>query len=577
MHIAVELENDTVCHILTQSGADIGIRYDARFYQQRHQKHVHQMRSSIMPDDDEAPRHSSPKKRSTAESASEEDVPVPTTSSERPTTPEMEYLSLKVDRYGYIMREQSKRDSEVDPNAPALDPKTAKAAQKLQIERTRKWIKMLKKWSSYSKKKKEKIARRVWKGIPDPVRGQAWRCFMSTETNKRQNPGVYSDLLKKPGTPKVLHQIDLDINRSARDHIQFYERFGPGQISLFNILKAYSIHDPTVEYCQSMSDVGAFVLMQIEEEEAFWFLVEFLQSPRFGMGRRYENGFPGLYESFFVYSQLLKKFHPQLAAQFDNDGLLPVLYTMNWFMKIFIDGLPTSLLLRIWDLMLYFGFDIVYSFIVVLVGYYEPQLLGKRMDEVMMFLQRIRGLPPGVPPEQFIQDVKALNIKSSLIREYEAAFNAQAGPSSSTAEKVRRESEADKANRRKEIISEEKAPDRHKQRKDDDDYSHDEDVDASAISDEGMAMTFNPLNMELPPPVEASPREAESKDKRKSRLDADADVDLNRDQQRKPTSDQHNPSVDPVKDKRKSRVVYAGDENGPSKRDKRKSRVVETS
>jgi hypothetical protein len=230
--------------------------------------------------------------------------------------------------------------------------------------------------------------------------------------------------------------------------------------------------------------------------------------------------------------------------------------------------------------MLFFGFDIVYSFIVVLVGYYEPQLLGKRMDEVMMFLQRIRGLPPGISADQFFQDVKALNIKSTLIRDYEAAFNTQAAPSSSTAEKVRRESEADKASRRKEIISEEKAPDRQKQKKDEDDYSQDEDVDASAESDEGMAMTFNPLNMELPPPVDANPNEAtaEKSDKRKSRAFIDTAGEMGVKEQRKADSVvvEHN-AVDKTKEKRKSRAVFDADENGMSKRDKRKSRVVETS
>jgi len=93
-------------------------------------------------------------------------------------------------------------------------------------------------------------------------------------------------LLAKEAQPKVLHQIDVDINRSARNHAQFHERFGRGsvchqnprrfdhatnlvfcsQICLFNVLKAYSILDKQVGYCQSMSDVTAILLMYVEEE-----------------------------------------------------------------------------------------------------------------------------------------------------------------------------------------------------------------------------------------------------------------------------------------------------------------------
>ena len=65
---------------------------------------------------------------------------------------------------------------------------------------------------------------------------------------------------------KWSEQIDLDINRSYRNHILFRERFGEGQISLFNILKAYAVYDQEVGYCQGMSDMTAFLLMYIPEE-----------------------------------------------------------------------------------------------------------------------------------------------------------------------------------------------------------------------------------------------------------------------------------------------------------------------
>lgn len=585
MHIAVELENDTICHILTQSGADIGIRYDTRFYQLRHQKHVHQLRATVLPDDEDGPRPKSvAKKRGTAEEDSEGDVPAPSTSSDSAANPELDYLRLKVDRYGYIVSGSSMRvDPDVDTAPPG--PKEAKLQKKLQIERTKKWLKMLRKWHTYTKKKSAKIARRVWKGIPDPVRGQAWRCIMGTAVKKAQSPTFYADLLKKSGVPKVVHQIDLDINRSARDHIQFHERFGPGQISLFNILRAYSIHDPVVEYCQSMSDVTAFVLMQIEEEEAFWFLCDFLQSPKFRMNRRYENGFFGLYESFHVHTELLKRFYPVLAKQFEDDGVIPALYTMNWFMKVFIDCLPSELVLRMWDLMLLVGFDIVYSYIVVIIGYYQSELVGKAFSEAVMFLQRIRDLPSHISVDQFFSDVKALNIKPSLLREFENSFQAAGtGSSSTTDAKVTKVSDADRATRRQEILSE-KAPERAK--RDEAEYSQD-DVDASAQSESGLGATFNPLGMELPPPV------SDDKSKRRSRVPEELTASTAPDEDRKekrqsalPADDDQKekrksttPADDDPKEKRKSKVLVAnGSDSQLAKRksEKRKSRVPETS
>jgi USP6 N-terminal-like protein len=61
-------------------------------------------------------------------------------------------------------------------------------------------------------------------------------------------------------------QIDLDIERTLRDHVLFRTRFGQAQVSLFKILVAYSNHDPQVGYCQGMSTVAAFLLMYFDEE-----------------------------------------------------------------------------------------------------------------------------------------------------------------------------------------------------------------------------------------------------------------------------------------------------------------------
>jgi hypothetical protein len=61
-------------------------------------------------------------------------------------------------------------------------------------------------------------------------------------------------------------QIDLDINRTYRNHIMFRERFGQGQVELFHILKAYAAYDKDVGYCQGMSDLTGFMLMYVTEE-----------------------------------------------------------------------------------------------------------------------------------------------------------------------------------------------------------------------------------------------------------------------------------------------------------------------
>ena len=46
-----------------------------------------------------------------------------------------------------------------------------------------------------------------------------------------------------------LRQIDLDVNRTYRDHLMFRERYGLKQQALFHILGAYSVYNSEIGTC----------------------------------------------------------------------------------------------------------------------------------------------------------------------------------------------------------------------------------------------------------------------------------------------------------------------------------------
>lgn len=80
-----------------------------------------------------------------------------------------------------------------------------------------------------------------------------------------------------------IRQIDLDVNRTYREHIIFRERYNPKQCELFNVLGAYSIYNLEIGYCQGMSQIVALLLMYLDEEDAFWALSTFVSDRRFNM------------------------------------------------------------------------------------------------------------------------------------------------------------------------------------------------------------------------------------------------------------------------------------------------------
>lgn len=75
----------------------------------------------------------------------------------------------------------------------------------------------------------------------------------------------------------MIQVIRRDIARTYPEHDFFKEKDGLGQESLFNVMKAYSLHDREVGYCQGSAFIVGLLLMQMPEEEAFAVVVKLMQ------------------------------------------------------------------------------------------------------------------------------------------------------------------------------------------------------------------------------------------------------------------------------------------------------------
>ena len=62
----------------------------------------------------------------------------------------------------------------------------------------------------------------------------------------------------------IFQVIRRDIARTYPEHEFFKKKDGVGQESLFNVMKAYSIHDREVGYCQGSAFIVGLLLMQVD-------------------------------------------------------------------------------------------------------------------------------------------------------------------------------------------------------------------------------------------------------------------------------------------------------------------------
>jgi len=58
------------------------------------------------------------------------------------------------------------------------------------------------------------------------------------------------------------------VGRTFPSHPYFKSQLGAGQLSLFNILKAYSLVDTEVGYCQGLAFVAGILLMHVRYKPA---------------------------------------------------------------------------------------------------------------------------------------------------------------------------------------------------------------------------------------------------------------------------------------------------------------------
>lgn len=132
--------------------------------------------------------------------------------------------------------------------------------------RLNKWVKMLKSWEQFFPNS-EKLRSRTYKGVPNRMRGEVWKRLLDVPTMLSEQQGKYQEMLEYGlEYSKDVRQIDLDVNRTYRNHLMFKERYNTKQQMLFKILVAYSVYNTEIGYCQGMSQIAALLLMYMDEE-----------------------------------------------------------------------------------------------------------------------------------------------------------------------------------------------------------------------------------------------------------------------------------------------------------------------
>lgn len=299
------------------------------------------------------------------------------------------------ERHGIVKQEQV--------NSPESCGKCKEEIEQERDEwRIRKWRKMIgvsgSDWKHYVRRKPHVVKRRIRKGIPDCLRGQVWQLISGSRDLLLMNPGVYEQLVIYETSTSEL-DIIRDISRTFPTHVFFQQRHGPGQRSLYNILKAYSVYDRDVGYVQGMGFLAGLMLLYMSEEDAFWLMVALLKgavhAPMEGL---YQVGLPLVQQYLFQLEKLVLDHLPKLGEHFSEQMINPSMYASQWFITVFSYSFPFPLALRIWDVFLYEGMKIVFQVGLALLRYCHDDLIKLPFEKLVHALRNFPddALNPGV-------------------------------------------------------------------------------------------------------------------------------------------------------------------------------------
>ncbi|XP_024145204.1 TBC1 domain family member 1 isoform X2 [Oryzias melastigma] len=272
----------------------------------------------------------------------------------------------------------------------------------------------------------ETIHAAVAQGVPRQHRGEIWK-FLSEQYLLRQtvparppsNPTPYKELLKQLTSQQ--HAILIDLGRTFPSHPYFQAQLGAGQLSLYNILKAYSLLDPEVGYCQGLSFIAGVLLLHMGEEDAFNML-KFLMYD-IGLRKQYRPDMIILQIQMYQLSRLLHDYHRDLHGHFEQQEIGPSLYATPWFLTLFASHFPLGFVARVFDMLFLQGPEVIFKVALSLLGSHKPLIL--QHDSLESIVDFIKTTLPNlglVQMEKTINQVCEMDVSKQL-QAYEVEYH----------------------------------------------------------------------------------------------------------------------------------------------------------
>uniref|UniRef100_A0A8C7X7I4 Ecotropic viral integration site 5 like n=1 Tax=Oryzias sinensis TaxID=183150 RepID=A0A8C7X7I4_9TELE len=267
------------------------------------------------------------------------------------------------------------------------------------------WGRIVNEWEEWRRKKDKLLKELIRKGIPHHFRAIVWQLLGNATDMPVKNQ--YSELLKMSSPCEKL--IRRDIARTYPEHEFFKGQDSLGQEVLFNVMKAYSLVDREVGYCQGSAFIVGLLLMQMPEEEAFCVFVRLMQEYR--LRELFKPSMAELGLCIYQFEYMLQEQLPELNVHFRSQSFHTSMYASSWFLTLFLTFLPLPVATRIFDIFMYEGLEIIFRVGLAILQYNQTDLIQLDMEGMSQHFQK-------VIPHQFDSCPDKL-----ILRAYQVKYN----------------------------------------------------------------------------------------------------------------------------------------------------------
>lgn len=264
----------------------------------------------------------------------------------------------------------------------------------------------------------------VKKGVLNSYRGRIWKllqshCHRIPTTDNQFDMNGYQKLLDNL-TP-YQHAILIDIGRTFPTHPMYRQLLGPGQLSLFNVLKAYSLFDKDVGYCQGLSFIAGVLLMHTcIEDEAYQLLYCIMHE--IGCRSMYLPDMKGMKLAMYKMTRLLYDEEYDVFKFFQKHEITMMLVATPWFLTMFASTFPMGFVARVFDMVFVDGISAIFKVALCLISKHKGMIL--QLDDFEDLVNYIKNDVPQSDSQTLMNVIDTAMMISidSKLQEYETEY-----------------------------------------------------------------------------------------------------------------------------------------------------------